>query len=414
MPSYFLSNVDIFSALEVIDLVIMGVIVAFFLATPKIMSQKKSDASNQSYLLMNHGLTLPLFVATLTSTWYGGIFGVTQIAFENGLYSFVTQGLSWYASYFLFALILAKKIRQSQVLSLPELVGLKFGPTARKLSAFLLFFHALPVTYAVSVGLLLQMVLGLSLPVAISLGVAVVAIYSILGGFKGVVLTDALQFLLMFASVGMIVAFSFYSFGGLTFLSKELPDSYFNWRGENSPMAVFTWFLIACSTTLVHPVFYQRCLAAKSDKVAVRGILIAIFFWFLFDCCTTLGGMYAKALMPEADSAKAYLFYGLQLLPSGLRGLFISGILATILSTLDSFLFVSGTSVSYDMLNAKKIGHQSLIACSALLTIIIAIFFQTNFENMWLFREGVFGATLILPVSIALLSKVSKPLEASP
>ncbi len=405
MPNKFLDSVDILSVLKPLDLGLMAFFVVFFLLTPKFLAKQTCQQSDQSYLLMDRGLNLPLFVATLTSTWYGGIFGVTQIAFKHGLYSFVTQGLSWYAAYLLFALVLAKKIRRSKVLSLPELIGLRFGLKARQLSGVLLFFHALPVTYALSVGLLLQIVLGLSLPLAIVLGVSIVAIYSIWGGFKGVVITDAAQFLLMFGSVSMILAFSIYYFGAADFLSSNLPESYFNWRGDNSPIAVGTWFIVACSTTLVHPVFYQRCLAAKSDQIAVRGILLAILCWFFFDCCTTLGGMYAKALIPEADSAKAYLFYSLQLLPAGLRGLFITGILATILSTLDSFLFVSGTSLSYDLLGTKKLGHQSMIGLSALLTLTIAIFFKADFENMWLFREGIFGASLIIPVSLTLLSR---------
>jgi len=44
-----------------------------------------------------------LFVGTLVATWYGGIFGVTFIAFEKGLYNFLTQGVFWYIAYLIFA-----------------------------------------------------------------------------------------------------------------------------------------------------------------------------------------------------------------------------------------------------------------------------------------------------------------------
>src|SRR5690606_37724200 len=57
-------------------------------------------------LLMGRKLTLPLFVATMVATWYGGVAGVTQIAFETGLYNFLTQGIFWYLTYFLFAFFL--------------------------------------------------------------------------------------------------------------------------------------------------------------------------------------------------------------------------------------------------------------------------------------------------------------------
>ena len=57
-------------------------------------------------LLMGRKLTLPLFVATLVATWYGGIFGVTALAFEKGIYNIITQGFFWYFSYLIFAFFL--------------------------------------------------------------------------------------------------------------------------------------------------------------------------------------------------------------------------------------------------------------------------------------------------------------------
>ena len=50
----------------------------------------KQSADWTDYLLMGRKLTLPLFVATLVATWYGDILGVTQIAFQYGVYNFVT------------------------------------------------------------------------------------------------------------------------------------------------------------------------------------------------------------------------------------------------------------------------------------------------------------------------------------
>lgn len=413
MTLHFEPRVDLWSFLEWSDLLVMVIFVCLFLASPKLIRRMyKPPKEPSEFLLMNRGLGLPLFIATLTSTWYGGIFGVTQIAFEHGLYSFFTQGVSWYSAYVIFALVLAKKIRSENVRSLPELIGLRFGPSARKLSGFILFFHALPVSYAVSLGILLQIVTGLSFWLCVIMGVALVSAYSITGGLRAIVVTDGVQFVLMFAAVIMIALYSLYSFGGIDFLFQTLPSSYFNWQGDRSSLAVFVWFLVACTSTMIHPVFYQRCLAAKNDHTAILGILCAIGLWILFDCCTTMGAMFAKALIPEADGAQAYLFYGVQLLPAGLRGLFVTGILATILSTLDSFLFVSGTSVSYDILSNHKnsiIKHQIMIGFSAIFVMIIAIAFKADFESMWLFMEGVFSTSLFLPVMAALFIKNNMP-----
>jgi len=94
-------------------------------------------------------------------------------------------------------------------------------------------------------------------------------------------------------------------------------------------------------------------------------------------------------------------------LPHGLRGLFLAGILATIVSTLDSFLFVSGTSLSYDLLPSAQGArrHQAGILLSASLVIAIALLFDTNFEQTWMFMEGIFSTALVVPVLAAIFIK---------
>lgn len=403
---------SIFShGLSLFDLLIVLFFIALFLILPKFFN-RTSRSSDQDFLLMSNGLTLPLFIATLTSTWYGGIFGVTQIAFEQGFYSFFSQGLFWYLSYAIFAIFLAKRIRAHRVLSLPELIGSRFGDKARALSGFILFLHALPVTYAISVGLLIHLSFGLDIFWAQVIGVSVVAIYTSIGGFRGVVLTDFLQFILMFAAVILLLIFAIDRFG-FSFLIENLPPAHFTWRGERDSTSAIVWFFIAMTTTLIHPVFYQRCLAAKSDSVARRGIFFAMLLWLIFDICTTLGGMYARAILPTASSATAYLELGLDILPVGIRGLFVSGILATILSTLDSFLFVSGMSISYDVFFKKSVDHRNfhrmaILACG-FLVIAVSTSFHYRFEPIWLFLEGAFGTSMLTPVLATLFIKGPLP-----
>lgn len=392
--------------LDLFDFLIVGFFLMLFIVWPHFFA-KKSPNSDSDFLLMGRTLCLPLFVATLTSTWYGGILGVTQIAFLQGIYGFFTQGLFWYFSYFAFALFLAKKVRRAQVLSLPELIGQKFGPKSRKLAAIILFFHSLPLTYAISVGLLIELTFELSFFWSIFIGVGMVAIYTGFGGFKGVVSTDCLQFVLMFVAVILVVCFCYYQHGGFDFLSLHLPKEHFLWRGEHQVSRALIWLFIACTSTFIHPAFYQRCLAAKSDNVAIFGIILAMLMWLIFDFCTSLGGMYARALFPKSDSATAYLILGTNILPHGLRGLFLVGVLATILSTLDSFMFVSGTSISYDLLKARadQRHHKLAIFASALLVIILGNLFSKDFEANWLLIEGAFSSALFAPLLAAVLLK---------
>lgn len=352
-------------------------------------------------LLMGRRLTLPLFVATLVATWYGGIFGVTALAYEKGIYNFITQGVFWYLSYLIFALFLVKKIRKHDVMSLAELARQLIGPKAEKVTAVLNFLNLLPLAYTISLGLFLQALFGGDLFTNTAIGVGVVTFYSLWGGFRAVVFSDVVQFFFMILSVLLIVIFSWHQFGSPMWLMEQLPATHLDWTGGESVSVLFIWGFIALST-LVDPNFYQRCLAAKNEAVARKGILISIGIWVAFDCCTTLGALYARAAIPEANPQNAYLQYAIQLLPSGIRGLVLAGILATILSTLDSYLFNAATCASYDLLKLKERfknwhHHLALILVSTF-SVIAGSYFEGNVVEVWKTLGSFSAATLLFPL----------------
>lgn len=354
-------------------------------------------------LLMGRRLTLPLFVATLVATWYGGIFGVTTLTYEKGIYNFITQGLFWYVSYFIFALVLVNKIKKYSAMSLPDLAGKIIGPKAEKVTAILNFLNLLPLAYVISLGLLLQALFGGSLFINSGLGLLIVVIYSLWGGFRAVVFSDLVQFFFMIFSVLLVVVFSWMQLGSPLWLVEKLPPSHLDWTGGENLSVIFIWGFIALST-LVDPNFYQRCFAAKDEKTARRGILISIGFWIVIDCCTTLGALYARVALPDANAQNAYFQYALQLLPHGLKGLMLAGVLATILSTLDSFLFTAATCLSYDMLNIKKKfklwhHHLALIVIS-LTALLVSHFFDGSVVLVWKTLGSFSAATLLFPLMI--------------
>ncbi len=350
---------------------------------------------------MGRQLTLPMFVATLVATWYGGIFGVTKIAFEQGIFNFITQGVFWYIAYILFAFFITNKIAKYKAVTLPDLVEQMFGPKAGKLSAIFNFFNVLPIAYVISLGLLIQALFGISFLQSMIIGVTVVVIYTLYGGFRAIVFSDIVQFFVMCLGVFLVLAFSYKIFGGISFLKANLPTSHFSPTGGVGIATTLVWGFIALST-LVDPNFYQRVFAAKNVKVAKRGILISTIIWVLFDICTTAGAMYARAVIPEAASDKAYLIYALQILPDGIRGLVLAGILATILSTLDSYLFIAGTTVSYDMMPKKLKGkiyiHNFGIIIVGIIAVLMGVIFKGNIKAVWKTLGSYSASCLLLPV----------------
>lgn len=378
-----------------------------YLRKPHKVSFQTEKESWKDYILMGRQLTLPLFIATLVSTWYGGILGVTQIAFQYGIYNFIIQGVFWYVAYIFFALFLVKRVRKMNVVTFPELMSKFLGPGPAKFSAALVFFKTIPVTYGISIGVFLKLILGISFGSAVLMGLGFVLFYSLFGGFRSIVFSDLIQFTLMYIGVAAVALFSLAQFGGLGYLQEKLPASHFSLCGDFSISDTFVWFFIAASTTCLNPTFYQRCLAATSHKVAKRGIFISIFFWFCFDLCTTSIGLYAKAALPNATPLDASMIYCLQILPQGFKGLFLGAVLATILSTLDSFLFISSNVLSYDLkiVRLKSIRQSHILSTiiTGMITYLIVMVYEGNVELIWRTLKGMFASCLFAPLVLSYL-----------
>ena len=205
-----LPKLKIVSYLSAADWWVFFGVLALTLAAALYGHYRKKRPKNKAldYLLMGRQLTLPLFVATLVATWYGGIFGVNEITFNYGIYNFVTQGFFWYIAYLIFAFFIAEKVAKYHSVTLPDLAGRMFGPKAAKVAAVFTFFYITPVAYVLSLGLFLNMAFGMSVLQGMIYGTLFVCLYTMWGGFKSVVFSDLVQFFVMCSSVLIVVLFS--------------------------------------------------------------------------------------------------------------------------------------------------------------------------------------------------------------
>jgi SSS family solute:Na+ symporter len=220
-------------------------------------------------------------------------------------------------------------------------------------------------------------------------------LYSIWGGFRAIVYSDFIQAIIMMIAVWLVVFFSWYHYGGLDFLSSQLPSSHWDPTGGNDWGALIIWGAIALGT-LVDPNFHQRVQAARDVQTARWGIFIATCIWFIFDMATTLGGLYARSILPEALPEQAYLMLGVKILPEGLRGIFLAGILATILSTVDSYLFTAASTLNLDLLqNTSPRRIQLSMLLMGLLAWLIAPLFSGSVVKVWQVMGGLISACLL-------------------
>ena len=335
--------------LSTIDVLLIGLYFAAVLATGFFAGRRTGSVDVLEYLLAGRSLTVPLFVMTLVSTWYGGILGVGEFSYRYGISNWVIQGVPYYIFALVFAVLLAKRIRATNLTTIPDMLEHAYDRRTALLGAGLTFLLMTPAPYVLMLGVLLQMLTGWQPALCVIAGTLVTTVYLLTGGFRSDVYTDVLEFFLMFLGFGIIIPFAVSQYGGWAFLTAHLPAQHLTWDGGNSLQFVLVWFFIAL-WTLVDPSFHQRCYAAKSGAVAQRGILWSIVFWIVFDAMTATAGLYARAILPDLEQPlMAYPQLAEVILPSAAKGLFVIGLLATIMSTLNTLAFVSATTLGRDI-----------------------------------------------------------------
>lgn len=373
-----------------------ALLVAYLAAMVGISLYKRASESDESgFLLSGRTLSLPAFVATLVSTWYGGILGVGEFGYTYGLSQWVVFALPYYVFALLFAWFLAPKIRAATHVTIPDAVGSTFGAAAGKAAAVGIAVLVNPAPYLL-MGALVMLFFLPDLPLSlVSVALSLLtAGYVMLGGFRAVVNTDRVQFGLMYLGFLLLVVFAWIRVGSPLEMWDALPATHREPTGGHSIGYILVWFFIAL-WTFVDPGFHQRCAAAKTPEIARKGILVSVGFWFVFDLLTLTAALYGAVLLPDlAEPGTMYLALGAELLPSGLTGLFLIAILATIMSTLDSYLFLAGQTVGRDLF---PIGTRNGIAISAVVSLGL-IAWVPSVIGLWYTIGTVVIPGLLIPV----------------
>ncbi len=371
---------------------------------------RKASAGN--YLLAGRTLTLPAFVASLVSTWYGGVLGVGEFSYRFGISNWLVFGVPYYIGAFLFAMFYARRARRAEVYTIPDNLDRAYGHKTAVAGSVILYIMTLPAAYILMIAILFNFIFGWPF----WLGAIIGAIFSIglilLGGFKSLVRTDNLQFAIMYIGFALMLILLVSKFGGFEYIKASVPPSNLTWHGGNTAWYIAVWYFIALET-LVEPLFFQHCHSAKNEKVARNGILIAIICWAVFDFLTTSCGMYARAIIPNlANPAESYTALAGKILPAGFLGLFAVALLATTHSTLDAYFFMAATTFSRDIVwRIFKVPEDKItyyarfgLIVSAVIAVVAALYFK-SIVDIWHDFGSVGTPALLVPLFAALYGK---------
>ena len=381
----------------------------------------------EDFFLAGRSLTTPILITTLISTYYGidVLFGDTQLAFTDGVVAWFGYARPTYAFFLIAALLLAKRLRENDFKSLPDILYLYYGDNARYVGALTSFIYSLPALSLYGFGMLAEVTLGLEPIVGMLILGGIALVYTLTGGFWAVALTDSVQFVMMCLVIAISFPFAMNFIGGFDSMVKLLPESYFDTLGDLNIFLIIIYASTGLSI-LVEPTFYQRIFAAKSYKNVRNALIIGIFIWGSYDWIITILAMSAKTavlqgLLPSNVAPDAALLtVVIAALPAGIVGLFIAGVLSTEMSTLDSYCLVAGGNVSYDFYKPAfkpDVSDNELIKITrygVLLSWILGFGMATAFQQMlglWVFLSSILISSTLVPILLGLyIKKFRKPL----
>ena len=401
---------------KLIDLIIISL---FFFTVLLIgfISGKKAKNDPDEYLLNGRKVGLFVFVLTNVSTWYGGILGIGEFTYRYGLESWFTQGLPYYIFAFFFALFFAKKVRAAKLFTIPDKLSQVYGKKTAVIAAFIVFVLVSPAPYLLMTANLLGLIFKTNTIVSLILALLLSLVYLFKGGYRSDLYANVFQFFVMFAGFIIIVVISYFSFGGYSYLEMHLPVNHLKITGGASPVYLIVWFLIAL-WTFADPGFHQRSYSAKSGSIAVKGILISIIFFALFDFLTTTTGLYARASIPDlSQPVLSFPLFAEKALSPGIKGFFYAALFATIMSTLNSFLFLSGTTIGRDFIfrlfphsEERRLKLYTIIGLiiSGIISLILSYLIPSVIE-IWYLIGSICIPGIILAVISAYYPKIKIP-----
>ena len=372
------------------------------------------------------GRTLGPFVltATVCASIIGGsaMMGRAGIAYTTGFKAVMTA-IPYLIGMFIFSAI-AGRIQEvgftRNINSIPELFNYRFNSTARCILAFMIVFTmmgtlAAQVTATATIIKMLGNEFGISYEAGALAATLIFIIYTAASGLFGVVYTDVLQFFMLIIFVYILIPFSSIRYlGGFSSFWQNLDKSYLVPHINGSILGDIVTYLVF---TLAGAEMWQRAFAAKSKKAATQGMFWGTSIYMVTIALVFFMGL-AGQILPDVvasygSSDAVVPALAVSILPPGLTGLALAGILSVMMSTADSYLLVSVQTFVHDLgknfMPEMTEKHEILMSrvmsvVLAMGALIIALYIK-NAYNVLMFAWSFYAAAAGLPSLAALYWK---------
>ena len=380
-------------------------------------------------------------------TWYQIAFALFAMAADPAILSLCGLGFlwgfyiiqwnsvhMWFTTWFA-AMFIVPIYWRSKIVTTPEYLEKRFSLPCRIVFSFMLI-SVLIITLAGAVylgALLLMNFLGWSLPASVVLISIVIGFYVILGGMKTVLTMDFYQGIFVIVTLMVVLVTVVTEVGGLKVLAQStimseagvkigtiIPASdwslttekFFPWQAivTWAPITGLAW--LACNFGMA-----QRLLAAKSERDAQKGLLLVAILAVFYPLVSFLVGCMMRITMPDILPDEAFMKAILTMVPVGLRGFLIAGLMAALLSTVDGMLTASSALFTEDFYSrilrkgAKPNELKTVVRIVEVLTILLTLALIPiiqDAKSVMTFIQSFYGDVLGVAMALYLVGLFTK------
>ncbi len=383
---------------------LIGLLLYFALLLFAVTKEKKNENVLDYFFGGRSMPFLPLSITFIASWWgAGSALSTADLAYEDGLGAFWYYGVPVLLSTFLMILS-AGGIRRVGYLTQGRMMQARYcNATAKLLSVLVLFFMIFSAaSQMVGVGTFFGSYLGFSYETAVLLGTLIVLIYSMFGGFRGVVLTDIIQFVLLLISAVIVFIVGFTNAGGFDGIRHAM-----NAAGKPEFMSItagaskYSMYVITFGCAwMIQANVWQRISAARSDRDARKMAVTSFFAYIPLYLMVVLTGMAGFVLYPQLPQGGVVTALVTDFLSPFWGALVFIGISAAIMSTMDSLLNTASMTLMLDLipshqdeqkqLSRSRITTLAVTAAALLISLKIRSILQISWIASDVITTGVF------------------------
>lgn len=370
------------------------IIVLFYLAISLIIGiiSGRNTVNIEDYAVGKRNFSNFALAAGITATMISasGTSGLTGKIYIFGLISIISYLGVVVSRILVVYLVAPKMINFMNAISSGDIFEKLYGKNAKILIGLLTIIEGslLAGAQVLATYQAMQIFFNISKEMAAISTTMVIILYCFRGGIRSVNATDIFQFIIIMVAIPVIATFSIDKIGGIqkfiSILNEKhlLLDSIIN-GDKIKHLTIFVSIAITC----VFPLTIQRMLMAKNIKQIKKAFFINSFITLFFYLTLGLIGLSSIILLPNIDPNLALPAIIDKILPVGIRGMVIAGLIAIFMSSADSDMNITAIALTQDLLKpllGNKLTERlafSMTRISFVFTGIFAIIVALYFSN---------------------------------